>query len=68
MSNPGINDKIRGRYLERQMDHPADSIAKLSQGRENWYIGWEGVPVNDSSGDKCEPVIVVECMQRLQLY
>ena len=32
-------DKIRSRYLGRNMDHQADSIAKLSQGRENWYIG-----------------------------
>ena len=34
------------------MDHLADSTAKLSQGRKNWYIGRE----------KCEPVIVFECM------
>ena len=40
------------------MDHLADSIAKLSQGRDNWYIGREGIPVDDSSGEKCEPVIV----------
>ena len=44
------------------MDHLADSIAKLSQGRTNWYIGREGVPVDDSPGGKCEPVIVFECM------
>ena len=25
------------------MDHLADSIAKLGQGRKNWYIGREGV-------------------------
>ena len=42
------------------MDHLADSIAKLSQGRENWYIGRKGVPVDDSSGGKCEPVIVFD--------
>ena len=36
------------------MDHLADSIAKLSQGRENRYIGREGVPMDDSSGGKCE--------------
>ena len=53
---------VRGRYLGRHMDHLADSIAKLSQGRENWYIGREGIPVDDSSGEKCEPVIVFECM------
>ena len=44
------------------MDHLADSIAKLSQGRENWYISRGGVPVVDSSGGKCEPVIVFERM------
>ena len=32
-------------------DRLADSIAKLSQGRENWYVGREGVPVDDSSGE-----------------
>ena len=37
-----IKDKTRGRYLGRHMDHLADSIAKLSQGRENWYIGVTG--------------------------
>ena len=42
------------------MDHLADSIYKLSQGRKNWYIGREGVPVDDSPGGKCEPVIVFE--------
>ena len=56
-----IKDKIRGRYLGRHMDHLADSSAKLSQGRE-WHIGREGVPVDDSSGGKCEPVIGFECM------
>ena len=52
-----IKDKIRGRYLGRHMDQLADSIAKLSQGRGNWYIGREGIPVDDSSVEKCEPVI-----------
>ena len=33
------------------MDHLADSIAKLSQGRKNWYIDREGVPVDDSPGE-----------------
>ena len=47
------------------MDHLADSIAKLSQGRKNWYIGREGVPVDDSPGEKCDPVIVFECMSVL---
>ena len=42
------------------MDHLADSIAKLSQDRKNWYIGREGVQVDDSPGGKCEPVIDFE--------
>ena len=33
------------------MDHLADSIAKLSQAREKWYIDREVVPVDDSSGE-----------------
>ena len=44
------------------MDHLASSTAKLRQGRENWYIGREGNPADDSSGGKCEPVIVFEGM------
>ena len=41
------------------MDHLADSIAKLRQGRENWYIGSDGIPDDDSSEEKCEPEIVL---------
>ena len=44
------------------MDYLADSIANLSQGRKNWYIGRECVPVDDSPMEKCEPVIAFECM------
>ena len=33
------------------MDHLADSTPKLSQGKENWYIDSEDVPVGDSSGE-----------------
>ena len=44
------------------MDHLSDSFSKLCQGRENWYIGRECFPVDDSSGEKSEPVIVFECM------
>ena len=44
------------------MDHLAVSIAKLSQCRKTWYIGRDGVPVDDSPRGKCEPVIVFECM------
>ena len=45
-----LKDKIRGWYLGRHMDHLADRIAKLSQGRKNSSIGREGVPVDDTPG------------------
>ena len=41
----------------RHMDHLADSIAKLSRGRKN-----QDVPVDDSPGEECEPVIVCVCL------
>ena len=34
------------------MDHLADSTAKLSQDTKNCYIGREGIPVEDSPGEK----------------
>ena len=52
-----IKDKIRRRYLGRRMDYLADTIAKLSHGRKNWYVDRESIPVDDSSGGKCEHVI-----------
>ena len=42
------------------MDHPADSTAKLCQGGKGTYVGREGIPMDDSSGKECEPVIVFE--------
>ena len=45
-----VKHKIRGWYLGRYMDHLADNIVKLSQGRKNWYIGRVGVPVDDNPG------------------
>ena len=41
------------------MNYPADSTAKLCQGR---YVGREGVPVDNCSREKCEPVIVFESL------
>ena len=32
------------------MDHPADSTAKLCQDGKVWYVGREGIPMNNSSG------------------
>ena len=51
------------------MEYPADSPAKLCQGGKGRYVGREGVPMDNSSGEKCEPVMRVwiclyakECM------
>ena len=33
------------------MDHLADSTAKLCQGGEGMYVGREGIPMDDSSGN-----------------
>ena len=42
------------------MNYPADSTAKLCQGGKGWYVSREGVPVDNCSGEKCEPMIVFE--------
>ena len=40
------------------MDHLANSTAELRQGGKNWYVGWQGIPMNNWPWEKCEPVIV----------
>ena len=40
------------------MDHLADNTAKLCQGWKGRYVGREGVPVNNITGEECESVIV----------
>ena len=44
------------------MDHPADSTANLFQGGKDRYVGREGIPIDDSSGKECEPVIGIESL------
>ena len=44
------------------MNYPADSTAKLCQGGKSRYVGGEGVPVDNCSGEKFEPVIVCESL------
>ena len=44
------------------MNYLADSTAKLYQGGNGQYVGREGVPVDNYSGEKCEPVIVFESL------
>ena len=57
-----IKDKTRGWYLGGRMDHPADGTAKLGQGGKGQYVGREDIPMDDSSGKVCEPVIVFESL------
>ena len=40
------------------MDYLADSTAELHQGRKDRYVGWEGIPMDDSPREECEPVVV----------
>ena len=55
-----IKDQIRGRYLGRHMDHLADSIAKLSQGRENWY---EGHPISSDNDPIKQNLFLLDTFQ-----
>ena len=44
------------------MDHPTDSTTKLCQGGKGQYVGREGIPIDNSSGKECEPLIVFESL------
>ena len=33
------------------MNYPSDITAKLCQGGKGWYVGREGVPVDNCSGE-----------------
>ena len=44
------------------MNNLADSTAKLCQGGKGRYVDREGVPVDNCSREKCEPVIVFESL------
>ena len=44
------------------MNYPADSTAKLCQVGKGRFVGREGVPVDNCSREKCEPVIVWICL------
>ena len=44
------------------MDHLTDSNDKLCKGKKDWYVRREGVPLDNRHGEKCEPVIVFECL------
>ena len=42
------------------MGHLADGTAELHHGGKNWYVGWQGIPMNNCPWEKCEPVIVFQ--------
>ena len=47
------------------MNYPADSTAKLCQGGKSGKsqrVGREGIPIDNCSAEKCEPVIVFESL------
>ena len=44
------------------MNYLAESTAKLCQGGKGRYVDREGVPVDNCSREKCEPVIVFESL------
>ena len=29
------------------MDHLADSAAEMHPGEKDWYVGWQGIPMNN---------------------
>ena len=43
------------------MHYLAHNITKLSQGRKQWYEGWEGIPMYDCSGKEGVFIVVLEC-------
>ena len=47
------------------MNYLADSTAKLCKGGKGRYVGREGVPEDNCSREKCEPVIVFESLYQL---
>ena len=44
------------------MNYPADSSTKLCHGGKGRYVNRKGIPVDNCSGEKCEPVIVFESL------
>ena len=50
------------------MDHLADSTIKFCQGGKGRYVGSEDIPMDNSSGEECEPVIVFDGSFKHQKY
>ena len=44
------------------MNYPADNTATLFQDGKGRYVSREGVPMDNCSGEKCEPVIIFESL------
>ena len=50
------------------MNYLAGSTAKLCQGGKGRYVGRKGVPVDNCSREKCEPVTVFESLDLSVCY
>ena len=44
------------------MHYLAHSITTLCYGRNQWYEGWEGIPMYDCSGKESVFIVVLECL------
>ena len=42
-----LKGKNRNWCLGRDIDHLANSTAELRQGGKDWYVGWQGIPMNN---------------------
>ena len=40
--------------------HHMASAAELRQGGKDWFVAWQGIPINNCPWEKCEPVIVLK--------
>ena len=51
-----LKDKCRNWCLGRDIGHLAISTAELLQGGEDWYMGWQDIPMDDRPrGNGCSP-------------
>ena len=42
-----LKGKNRNWCLGRDMDHLANRTAELREGGKNWYVGWQGIAMNN---------------------
>ena len=42
------------------MDHLANSTAELRQGGKNWYVSWQGIPMNSVLGKNVKMSVITK--------